>query len=56
MDGTLSMIGHKAQPTVASKAASRARHAVEFTWEKVLGNYEALLLGWVSLTGRKIYS
>lgn len=29
------------------QAASRARHAEEFTWEKVLGDYEKLLLGWV---------
>lgn len=29
------------------QTASRARHAEEFTWEKVLGDYEKLLLGWV---------
>ncbi len=28
------------------QAASRARHAGEFTWEKVLGDYETLLLDW----------
>lgn len=28
------------------QAASRTRHAVEFTWEKVLGEYERLLLDW----------
>ena len=27
--------------------ASQARHAAEFTWDKVLGDYEKLLLGWV---------
>lgn len=29
------------------QAASRARHAAEFTWDKILGDYERLLLGWV---------
>ena len=29
------------------QSASRARHADEFTWEKVLGDYETLLLDWV---------
>lgn len=29
------------------RAAARARHAEAFTWEKVLGEYEALLAGWV---------
>ena len=29
------------------QAASRARHAEAFTWEKVLGDYEKLLLAWV---------
>lgn len=28
------------------QTASRARHAAEFTWEKVLGDYEKMLLGW----------
>ena len=28
------------------QSASRARHAAEFTWEKVLGDYETLLLDW----------
>lgn len=28
------------------QSASRARHAAEFTWEKVLGDYEKLLLDW----------
>ncbi|MDO8998513.1 MAG: DUF1972 domain-containing protein [Bacteroidota bacterium] len=27
------------------QAASRARHAAEFTWDKILGDYEKLLLG-----------
>lgn len=29
------------------RAASRARHVAEFTWDKVLGAYEKLLLNWV---------
>jgi glycosyltransferase involved in cell wall biosynthesis len=29
------------------QAASRARHAEAFTWEKILGDYETLLLEWV---------
>ena len=29
------------------QAESRARHAEAFTWEKVLGDYETLLLDWV---------
>jgi glycosyltransferase involved in cell wall biosynthesis len=29
------------------QAASRARHAAEFTWDKILGDYERLLLEWV---------
>ena len=29
------------------QAASRARHAAAFTWGKILGDYERLLLGWV---------
>lgn len=28
------------------QAASRTRHAAEFTWDKVLGDYEKLLLDW----------
>ena len=28
------------------QAASRAKHAAEFTWVKVLGDYEKLLLDW----------
>jgi glycosyltransferase involved in cell wall biosynthesis len=31
---------------VQLQAASRARHAAAFTWEKVLGDYEKLLLDW----------
>ena len=31
---------------VQLQAASRARHAAEFTWEKVLGDYEKLLQDW----------
>jgi glycosyltransferase involved in cell wall biosynthesis len=29
------------------RAAARARHAEAFTWERVLGEYERLLAGWV---------
>lgn len=29
------------------QAASRTGHAAEFTWEKVLGDYETMLLDWV---------
>lgn len=31
---------------VQLQTASRARHAAEFTWDKVLGDYEKLLLDW----------
>lgn len=40
------LLGNSAQ-LAQLQAASRARHAVEFTWEKVLGDYERLLLDWV---------
>lgn len=31
------------------QTASRSRHTAEFTWEKILGDYETLLKSWVSL-------
>jgi len=30
------------------RAASRERHVAMFTWEKVLGEYEGLLAGWLA--------
>jgi len=50
------MFAAKAAPTepsereACSRAASRERHGAMFTWERVLGEYEGLLAGW--LTGR----
>lgn len=35
-----------AAPLVQMSAASKARHAEVFTWERVLGEYESLLLDW----------
>ena len=30
------------------REASRLRHRGEFTWEKILGEYESLLLGYLA--------
>ena len=42
-------IGHllgDAEKLTQLQSASRARHAAAFTWEKILGDYEKLLLDW----------